>query len=106
MTQAQPMDFSDPAETIRLLDELVDRYGMTIEQFRRLHHLPKSGNLSIGGDRSYGRKILRGATRRFSGDDKNVGTASRLAVCVEGLQSKLSWDDAIGRANSSLVGSA
>lgn len=93
------LDFADPTHTLHLLEELVERFEMTLPRFRRLHHLPNSTNLSIAGHKAYARKILRGSGR-FAGEDKNTGTAKRLAICLEALRANIPWDAAIARAKS------
>jgi hypothetical protein len=90
------MDFEDPRTTVTLLDELVDRFHMSDERFRQLHHARSYLN-SVARHRAYCSTDAKRPSR-FQAGGTNSRTARRLAFCLERLRAQTSWDDAIAAA--------
>jgi bifunctional DNA-binding transcriptional regulator/antitoxin component of YhaV-PrlF toxin-antitoxin module len=75
-------------EMIRTLRDLGGRYGMTQDQFRRLHH----GGIRLG---AYHGQL---ASNLLPEDAAELATMQRLKECLRALHAGASWDDAITAA--------
>jgi bifunctional DNA-binding transcriptional regulator/antitoxin component of YhaV-PrlF toxin-antitoxin module len=73
-------------DAVRTFQALMNRYGITAEQFRRLHHQGirigvYNGSLSLG--------LVTGT------DPAEAATLRRLEECLRRLEAGASWEDAI-----------
>jgi hypothetical protein len=88
---ADGADYTDPQETVRLLDVLEEEHGFTVRHFRLLHHFGKAA--SIGTHRSY-----CADTGRFQAKSPNVVVARRLATCLASREGGGDWGGALVKA--------
>src|SRR5262249_20610771 len=82
-TPPPPVNERDPLSVFNLL---VDRHGMTQELFNRLHHQPMRMFGYLGGLRM---------GRSTEANDHERATFRRFQACLDALQRRASWDDAI-----------
>lgn len=87
-------DLTDPTTTVDVIDALVAEFGMTNDQFRRLHHAQNYSN-TITAHRKY---CLRPGAGRFRRGETNERTAGRFLAALQELRSGATWDGAIARA--------
>lgn len=80
-------DASDPRESVRVIDELLTRQGLTEEHFRRLHHFGARASLRHHLNYCEG-------TERFTAHT-NIVVARRLAACLRLRRSGLDWDHVV-----------
>jgi antitoxin component of MazEF toxin-antitoxin module len=85
---------SEPSATVEIIDELTNRYGMSNEQFRDLHHAQNYLN-TIQAHRSY---CARQGGGPFRMGGTNFRTAKRLLCALEALRARKSWPVAVERA--------
>ncbi len=87
------LDMRKPANTVRVLDELVKR-GLDDPRFRQMHHAEKYVN-TIARHRAY---CARPGAGDFAFDGTNMRTGQRFLACLEALKAGMSWEDAIAEA--------
>lgn len=84
-------DYTDPQETVRLLDLLEGTHGFTDGHFRLLHHF--GDEASIATHRNYCAR-----TGRFQAKSPNSIVAHRLASCLASRPGGDSWDHVLPTA--------
>jgi len=89
-------DLSDPALTVRVLDELVARFHMNDVRFRRLHHA-KAYEVTVAAHRAYCTTDPK-RPARFRAGGANATTAARLIACLDGLREGKGWEKAVSAA--------
>ncbi len=87
-------DFGNPRTIVPVLDELVDRFEISEEDFRRLHHLKSKHTIEDF------RKYCMECIERFQPGGTNEQTARRLAYYLTCLQAGVPWYKAIAAALS------